>query len=85
METESRQAEPAPAGPVPKEEFLDAVQRHICQVLGFDFGFIDLVSGHEIVNVITFSGEDEKSEEEARKSVKNLTDENKQPLLYCCK
>ncbi|MFA7337827.1 MAG: diguanylate cyclase [Candidatus Obscuribacterales bacterium] len=80
METESRQAEPAPAGPVPKEEFLDAVQRHICQVLGFDFGFIDLVSGHEIVNVITFSGEDEKSEEEARKSVKNLTDENKQPL-----
>jgi diguanylate cyclase (GGDEF)-like protein/putative nucleotidyltransferase with HDIG domain len=74
VETESRAQEQAP-----KEEFLDAVQRHICQVLGFDFGFIDLVSGHEIVNVITFSGDDDKSED-ARNSVRNLTDENKQPL-----
>jgi hypothetical protein len=37
--TEHRSAESA----LPKEEFLDAVQRHICQVLGFDYGFIDLV------------------------------------------
>ncbi len=39
----------------PREEFLDAVERHICQVLGFDYGFIDIVSGHDIVNLVDFS------------------------------
>ncbi len=26
---------------------VDAVRRHICQILGFDYGFIDMVRGHE--------------------------------------
>jgi diguanylate cyclase (GGDEF)-like protein/putative nucleotidyltransferase with HDIG domain len=73
--TEHRSAESA----LPKEEFLDAVQRHICQVLGFDYGFIDLVNGHDINNVIAFSADDTSAD--AKKSVASLCDENKQPLL----
>lgn len=61
-----------------KEEFFDAIRRHICQVLGFDYGFMDLVSGHEIVSVFSFSAED--GNDEARRFIKSLEDENKQPL-----
>ena len=65
--------------PPPKEEFLDAVQRHICQVLGFDFGFIDIVEGHEIHNLVSFSADADNSD--GLKLVHGLQDENKQPLV----
>jgi diguanylate cyclase (GGDEF)-like protein/putative nucleotidyltransferase with HDIG domain len=61
-----------------KEEFFDAVRRHICQILGFDYGFIDLVSGHEILNVASFSSEDTNAEIES--VVSSLEDEHKQSL-----
>lgn len=61
-----------------KEGFLDAVRRHICQALGFDFVFVDQARGHEILNLISFSAEDE--DKEARQFVDSLVDENKQPL-----
>ncbi|MCA0312557.1 MAG: diguanylate cyclase [Candidatus Melainabacteria bacterium] len=62
----------------PREEFLDAVERHICQVLGFDYGFIDIVSGHDIVNLVDFSAAEK--DEQTLNLVRNLLDENKQPL-----
>lgn len=62
-----------------KGEFVDAVRRHICQVLGFDFGLIDIARGHEIVNIASFSAED-ASEEDVKKFVDTLIDEHKQPL-----
>ncbi|MBZ0189972.1 MAG: response regulator, partial [Candidatus Obscuribacterales bacterium] len=60
-----------------KAESLDAVRRHICQVLGFDYGFIDYVSGHDITNVVSFSAE---SDEDSREFVGSLVDEHKQPV-----
>jgi diguanylate cyclase (GGDEF)-like protein/putative nucleotidyltransferase with HDIG domain len=62
----------------PREEFFDAVRRHICQVLGFDIGFIDLVSGHEIATVVSFATEENNSEIKA--IIETLMDEHKQPL-----
>lgn len=61
-----------------KEEFFDAVRRHICQALGFDFVFVDVVREPEIVNLISFSAEDE--DKEAREFVGTLSDENQQVL-----
>lgn len=61
-----------------QEEFFDAVRRHICHVLGFDYALIDLVQGHEIVNLISFSagGDDD----ERSKLLPGLHDEHQQPL-----
>ncbi len=61
-----------------KGEFLDAIRRHICQILGFDFGFIDVSAGHEIKNVASFCFEDEA--DVAGEFVEALLDENKQPI-----
>ncbi|MBX9693054.1 MAG: response regulator, partial [Cyanobacteria bacterium] len=61
----------------PSAEFLDAVRRHICQILGFDYGFIDLASGHEISNLVKFSAEDN---EDTSEFVDSLVDANKQPV-----
>ncbi|HEY9731388.1 MAG TPA: diguanylate cyclase [Drouetiella sp.] len=61
-----------------KEEFFDAIRRHICQALGFDFVFVDFVREPEIVNLISFSAEDD--DKEAREFVDTLSDENQQPL-----
>ncbi|RTL42511.1 MAG: diguanylate cyclase [Candidatus Melainabacteria bacterium] len=61
-----------------KEEFFDAIRRHICQALGFDFVFVDYVREPEIINLISFSAEDEDTE--AREFVGTLSDENQQPL-----
>jgi diguanylate cyclase (GGDEF)-like protein/putative nucleotidyltransferase with HDIG domain len=63
-----------------REKTLDAVEKHICQVLGFDFGFIDVVSGHEIVNLHYFSASPDEELASARKFASDLIDENKQPL-----
>lgn len=62
----------------PKEEFFDAFKRHICQILGFDFGFIDLSREHDLLNVYTFSAADDMTE--ARQFVEELEDEHQQPL-----
>jgi len=63
-----------------REKTLDAVEKHICQVLGFDFGFVDVVSGHEIVNLHYFSASPDEELSSARKFAADLIDENKQPL-----
>lgn len=63
-----------------REKTLDAVEKHICQVLGFDFGFVDVVSGHEIVNLHYFSASPDEELLSARKFAADLIDENKQPL-----
>ncbi|HEY9776982.1 MAG TPA: diguanylate cyclase [Planktothrix sp.] len=62
----------------PKEEFFDAVRRHICQILGFDYGFIDYAQGHEILSLVSFSADD--SDAEARQFVEKLIDEHNQPV-----
>lgn len=61
-----------------KGEFLDAIRRHICQILGFDFGFIDVSAGREIKNVASFCFDDEA--DVAGEFVEALLDENKQPI-----
>lgn len=61
----------------PREEF-DAVRRHICIFLGFDAGFIDLVSGHEIATVVSFATEENNAE--VKVIIDALVDEHKQPL-----
>lgn len=61
-----------------KGEFLDAIRRHICQILGFDFGFIDIAKGHEINNVASFCFDDEA--DVAKEFVESLVDEHKQPI-----
>ncbi len=68
----SPQQESIPA----QEEFFDAVRRHICQILGFDVGFIDLVNGHEIATIASFSAETNNPEIMA--VVTALADEHKQ-------
>ncbi len=62
----------------PKEEFFDAIKRHICHILGFDYGFIDLSRQHDLLNVYTFSAADD--DVEARQFVEQLQDEHEQPL-----
>jgi len=61
-----------------KDEFLDAIKRHICQVLGFDYVFIDFASGSEISKIMEFSGNEADSV--ARKFVDTLLDEHKSPI-----
>ncbi len=60
------------------EEFLDAVRRHVCHLLGFDYGLIDLVRSHEIVNLVSFTAGGEDDEQAAL--VAGLCDEHQQPL-----
>lgn len=62
----------------PKEEFFDAVKRHICHILGFDYGFIDLSRQHDLLNVYTFAAAED--DVEARQIVEQLQDEHEQPL-----
>lgn len=61
-----------------KDEFFDAIRRHICQILGFDYGFIDICRGHEIVTLLAFSAEDNSTE--ARQFVETLRDEHNQAV-----
>lgn len=61
-----------------QEEFFDAVRRHICHVLGFDYGLIDLVRGHEIVNLVSFASGNE--DDERKSIIDRLQDEHQQPL-----
>lgn len=61
-----------------QEEFFDAVRRHICQVLGFDYCFIDVVAGHEAINFTSFSATE--LDNDAADLVHSLEDEHQQPL-----
>lgn len=61
-----------------QEEFFDAVRRHICQVLGFDYCFIDVVAGHEAFNFTSFSAAE--LDDDTANLVQNLEDEHQQPL-----
>lgn len=57
---------------------LDAVRRHICHILGFDYGLIDVVRGDEIINVITFASEE--SDAVDMHPIDQLEDENKESI-----
>lgn len=70
-------AQSAATGNEPGQE-LDAVRRHICHILGFDYGLIDIVRGDEIINVITFASEE--SEAVDMHPIEQLEDENHEPL-----
>lgn len=61
-----------------REKSFDAVRRHICQVLGFDVGFIDMVTGHEIVTISSFASVE--NDPGLTAIVESLQDEHKQPL-----
>lgn len=61
------------------ESSLDAVRRHLCQILGFDLGILDLVNGDELVTVAQVSA-DTKSKAPELLSV--LTDENKESISF---
>ena len=61
-----------------KDGDFDVVRRHICQALGFDYVFVDIVRGDAIVNLISFAAEDE--DEYSRTFVDTLIDEHQQPL-----
>lgn len=60
-------------------EFFDAVKRHLCSALGFDFGLIDVVRAHEVINLTSFVSDD--SNEDANTLSTSLCDEHQQPLL----
>jgi len=62
----------------PGNEEFDAVRRHICLVLGFDFGLIDLVRGHEVISYKSFSAAE--PDEEKAELLTSLEDEHQQPL-----
>ncbi len=55
---------------------IDALRRHICQILGFDIALIDIVRGHSIDNLITFYSEGHSD----GVKLDRLVDANNQPL-----
>ncbi len=61
-----------------QEEFFDAVRRHICHVLGFDYASIDLVVGSDLVNLVSFTGGTEDGDRQQQ--IATLIDEHQQPL-----
>jgi len=50
-------SETKPAHSLPGQE-VDALRRHICQILGFDIALIDIIRGNSIDNLFTFYAED---------------------------
>jgi diguanylate cyclase (GGDEF)-like protein/putative nucleotidyltransferase with HDIG domain len=46
-----------PSHSMPGQE-IDALRRHICQILGFDIALIDIIRGNSIDNLFTFYAED---------------------------
>src|SRR5690606_34853038 len=50
----------------------------ICQVLGFDYGLVDLVKGHEAINVSSFYSN--RLDREEIDLIDALVDEHQQPL-----
>ncbi len=62
----------------PRQE-LDAVRRHICHILGFDFGMIEVLRPDGLVKLLTFTI-DEPDEQEEDYSADALEDENGESL-----
>ena len=60
------------------EEFFDAVRRHICQVLSFDYGLVDVVRGHEVVSFKLFTAAE--SDDPDSRQIELLEDEHQQPV-----
>lgn len=54
------------------------MRRHICHILGFDYGLIDIVRGDEVINVITFVSEESDAVDET--PLDQLEDENHELL-----
>ena len=63
--------------PVDLGQELDAVRRHICHILGFDFGIIDVLRPDGLVKLLTFSIEEENENEY---SMDSLVDANGEAL-----
>jgi diguanylate cyclase (GGDEF)-like protein/putative nucleotidyltransferase with HDIG domain len=63
--------------PVDLGQELDAVRRHICHILGFDFGIIDVLRPDGLVKLLTFSIEEENENEY---SMDSLVDSNGEAL-----
>ncbi|HEY9790722.1 MAG TPA: diguanylate cyclase [Candidatus Obscuribacterales bacterium] len=55
---------------------IDALRRHVCQILGFDIALIDIVRGSSIDNLITFYAEDGSQDI----TLDDFLDDNQQPL-----
>jgi diguanylate cyclase (GGDEF)-like protein/putative nucleotidyltransferase with HDIG domain len=55
---------------------IDALRRHICQILGFDIALIDIVRGNGIDNLITFFAEEHGDEV----TLEDFVDANNQTL-----
>jgi diguanylate cyclase (GGDEF)-like protein len=62
---------------LPRQE-IDAVRRHICHILGFDYGMIDIIRGDQVVNAITFGGEQDDIIDAG--ALAEFIDMNEQPL-----
>ena len=60
------------------EEFFDAVRRHICHILGFDFGLIDILREHKFENILSFIAEDK--DESWKAEIEKFHDEHQQPM-----
>ncbi len=57
------------------ESCIDAVRRHLCQILGFDLALIEFVNGDELITVASVAAD---SKGKAGELLNNLTDENEQ-------
>ena len=71
-----------PAHSLPGQE-IDALRRHICQILGFDIALIDIIRGNSIDNLFTFYAEDpgdDFSIEQLRDTDGNTLDLSDNPL-----
>lgn len=67
--------------PIPeRKEYLDAIVRHICQILGFGFGYIDLINNNEAINIASFVADD--LDYALIQQLKSLEDENGQALAH---
>jgi diguanylate cyclase (GGDEF)-like protein/putative nucleotidyltransferase with HDIG domain len=55
---------------------IDALRRHVCQILGFDIALIDIVRGSSIDNLITFYADDGSQD----LTLDDFLDDNQQPL-----
>lgn len=58
---------------------LDAVRRHVCHVLGFDYGLIDVLRGDEQISLMRFSSQEGDSQ--LAYPIESLEDENRESLV----
>ena len=61
------------------ESSLDVVRRHLCQILGFDLGVLELISQDDLVTVAQVAA-DTKSK--AADTLGKLTDKNHEPINF---